>query len=262
MFLAGLEQVSRPYRHVYLSPHLDDAALSCGGAIAQAVAAGESVLVVTLCTALPPSDMEFNALAREFHAAWALPPEEVVAARLREEHEAIARLNADNLWANQFDAIYRHPEVYTSRQALFSQPGPHDPLFATLYPYLKKLQQQLPAASYYAPLGVGSHVDHLITHRVAQAVFGTALSFYEDFPYVAVSGALEKRQADLRGTWQSTTIDIQATIATKIHSIAAYTSQLKELFGGAEAMEQAVRAYAEQVGSGQASERVWQQVEA
>ena len=36
------------YNHVYLSPHLDDIALSCAGRIAAQVAAGELVLVVTV----------------------------------------------------------------------------------------------------------------------------------------------------------------------------------------------------------------------
>ncbi|RMD73788.1 MAG: PIG-L family deacetylase, partial [Chloroflexi bacterium] len=36
------------YRHIVLSPHLDDAALSCGGFIARATALGEPVLVVNI----------------------------------------------------------------------------------------------------------------------------------------------------------------------------------------------------------------------
>ena len=50
------------YTRVYLSPHLDDAALSCGGTIAP-----DRALVITLCTA-PPSETNFNAVAVEFHA--------------------------------------------------------------------------------------------------------------------------------------------------------------------------------------------------
>ena len=38
-------------KHVYLSPHLDDAVLSCGGAIHRAGAAGEAVLVITVFAA-------------------------------------------------------------------------------------------------------------------------------------------------------------------------------------------------------------------
>ncbi len=41
------------YRHIVLSPHLDDAALSCGGFIARMTAAGERVLVVNVCSGIP-----------------------------------------------------------------------------------------------------------------------------------------------------------------------------------------------------------------
>ena len=42
--------------HLYLSPHFDDAALSCGGQIATFTAAGQSVLVVTITGGDPPAD--------------------------------------------------------------------------------------------------------------------------------------------------------------------------------------------------------------
>ena len=52
--LVSMDQLPADYRHVYLSPHFDDAALSLGGTLARQVAAGERVLVVTVCSA-PPS---------------------------------------------------------------------------------------------------------------------------------------------------------------------------------------------------------------
>jgi hypothetical protein len=46
-------------------------------------------------------------------------------------------------------------------------------------------------------------------------------------------------------------------LAAKFASIAAYRSQLGMLFGGAKAMEAAVRRYMTELGSGQPAERVW-----
>ena len=76
MRIEDLDQV-QGYDHIYLSPHLDDAALSCGGGIAAQRAAGERALVVTLCTAAPAPDMQFSDLALEFHRKWGLAPAEV-----------------------------------------------------------------------------------------------------------------------------------------------------------------------------------------
>jgi LmbE family N-acetylglucosaminyl deacetylase len=250
---------NHPYDHVYLSPHLDDAALSCGGAIVAQRAAGERVLVVTLCTASPPADAHFSSLANEFHQFWALAPAEVVSARLREEQLAMERLGAESLWANMLDAIYRHPSAYNSRASLFGTPDEHDPLVPELRTYLGNLRAQQPQAQFYAPLGVGLHVDHQITHRVATEVIGDTLKYYEDFPYVARPGALERRMTTLQGTFQPRTLMIDPTLAAKIRAINAYASQLAELFGSSEAMAPAVTAYARSVApiTGDYGERIW-----
>ncbi|WP_322493922.1 hypothetical protein [Chloroflexus sp.] len=66
MLCSHLSKLHRSYQHIILSPHLDDAALSCGGSIAAAVAADEPVLVVTICTAALPVDAVFSLLANTF----------------------------------------------------------------------------------------------------------------------------------------------------------------------------------------------------
>jgi LmbE family N-acetylglucosaminyl deacetylase len=259
MQLSNLDAITQSYRHIYLSPHLDDAALSCGGAIALQREAGEPVLVVTLCTAAPAPDAAFSDLAREFHSQWDLAPAEVVAARLREEQAAIGRLDADLLWAGMLDAIYRHPQAYHSRATLFAEPAPDDPLFVELRAFIAALRERAPAATFYGPLGVGSHVDHLITHQAAIDTAGAQLVFYEDFPYVARPGAIETRLAALQGPWRPRTIAIDRTLSQKIVAIEAYSSQLNELFGGVEAMARAVAEYGARVRPDGAAygERLW-----
>ena len=49
--------------HLYLSPHFDDAALSCGGQIATWTAAGQSVLVVTITGGDPLDALSADAAA-------------------------------------------------------------------------------------------------------------------------------------------------------------------------------------------------------
>src|SRR5258705_8534487 len=85
MQLEDLRQIHDGYDHIYLSPHLDDAALSCGGAIARHANAGARVLVVTLCTAAPPPAGPFSDFANAVHQSWGLASAEVVRARLRED---------------------------------------------------------------------------------------------------------------------------------------------------------------------------------
>jgi LmbE family N-acetylglucosaminyl deacetylase len=259
MQLESLARLNDAYRHVYLSPHLDDAPLSCGGAIAAHMAAGERVLVVTICTAAPPAAGPFSALAEELHTNWGLAADQTVAARLREERLAMERLGVDYYWADRLDAIYRYPEAYNTRKSLFGTPAPDDPLLADLCAFFGTLHEHLPSATYYAPLGVGSHVDHLVTHGAIRATLGPAARFYEDLPYAVVPSAIDQRIGQLAGMVSATTIPIDATLAQKLHAIHAYVSQLKELFGGPEAMEQVMTDYAASLlphGS-RYGERIW-----
>lgn len=247
------------YTHIYLSPHLDDAVLSCGGAIVSHRRAGEQVLVVTLCTAAPSVEGPFSLLAQEFHREWALPPEQVVAARLREEAVAMERVDVDYYWAGMLDAIYRYPEPYHSHETLFGVPAVDDPLATDLREWIEQLHQRLPHARFYAPLGVGSHVDHLITHTVAQDLGGGQVAFYEDFPYVTVDGALDQRLANIDQALEHETILIDSTLEQKIVAIDAYASQLNILFGGSAAMAQSVTHYAQSLDpvDGTYAERLW-----
>lgn len=270
MHYANLNNLPTHYAHVYLSPHLDDAALSCGGMMARQSAADEAVLVVTLCTAAPPPEGPFSALAEEFHREWGLAPAAVLATRLAEEAAALDLLGADSLTAGMLDAIYRAPALYHSREALFNAPAADDPLHAELAELITALRTRLPKATFYAPLGVGEHVDHQLTGTAAAAYAGAPLAWYEDFPYVAREGALEARMAQIGRRMTAERIVIDLTLKRKIAAILAYGSQIAELahsqlgraVSSAEApgvMAEAVTAYARRVGAanGMYGERIW-----
>lgn len=260
----SLAETPAGYAHVYLSPHLDDAALSCGGAIAAQTAAGQRVLVVNICTGAPSPDADFSALAREFHREWGLTPAQAVAARLREDAAALGTLGTDCLDVGMLDAIYRHPSAYNRRETLFNLPDEADPLMPAVRELVAALRERLPAAAFYAPLGVGLHVDHQITCRAALEAGIPGLALYEDIPYVMRAGELERRIAMLGLSLSPHTTPIAATLPAKIAAVTAYASQLAELANSqlgravappaaAEVMAEALSSYAEKVGG----ERLW-----
>ncbi|NOK60541.1 MAG: GlcNAc-PI de-N-acetylase [Chloroflexi bacterium AL-W] len=244
MQLSDLQQIHTNYDHIYLSPHIDDVALSCGGTIALQRKRNERVLVVTLCTAAPSPEISFSALAEEFHSQWKLSPDQVVSARLHEDRLAMEQLDVDYHWVHFVDAIYRYPDAYHSRDTLFNQPATDDPLGLHIAELITTLSDHTPPATLYAPLGVGSHVDHLLTHATVAYQSGSNVTFYEDFPYVAVPGALEQRLATLNTRMTSTMITIDPVIETKLAAINTYVSQMDELFGGSDTMRQTVTQYA------------------
>jgi LmbE family N-acetylglucosaminyl deacetylase len=259
MLIEDLRQIDDVYDHVYLSPHLDDAALSCGGAIAQHAAGDSRVLVVTFCTGAPAPEGPFTAFADNLHRLWGLTGASVVAARLLEDDLALERLSADTYRAGMLDAVYRVPEAYDSGERLFGAPVPGDPFAAAARGLVAELRRRLPRAAFYAPLGVGQHVDHQLVYTAARAAAGEALAFYEDFPYVARGPALERRLAGIGQRFVDSTIAIDATLATKVAAVEAYASQLGTLFDRPDGTAEAIGAYAKSVAPEGATygERLW-----
>ncbi len=252
------------YAHVYLSPHLDDAVLSCGGLIHRQARPGQPPLVVTLFSGQPAADAQLSAFAQSQHTRWGAS-EDVMAFRWAEDRAALAVLGADYLRLNYLDCIYRGRErgdqpdwYYASEEALF---GPVHPAEQDLPIELAAaLSEFIPPGkdvTLYVPLTVGNHVDHQLTFAAALILKaqGWSLQYYEDYPYVETEGALSAALA-ARGVedWQPVVTPLdEDNLAAKIEAVACYESQLEVLFGGAEAMADRVRGYVTRSGG----ERLW-----
>lgn len=260
MRIPEISQLTDSYDHVYLSPHLDDAVLSCGGAIARHTSQGARVLVVTLCTATPPAAGPFSDFAAAMHGRWNLSPEQVVSARLHEDLLALERIGSDSYWANMPDAIYRMPDSYTSNATLLGLPVASDPQRQRLMSLFDELHARLPRATFYVPLAIGGHVDHRLVYEATLAGgWGHSSAYYEDIPYVLARQALERRMQELQREFVPSIIDIDDHLNRKLGAIACYGSQLHELFEGEEQMRARVTAYHETLRpeTGTYGERVW-----
>jgi LmbE family N-acetylglucosaminyl deacetylase len=263
-------------QHVYLSPHYDDAALSCGGTIHRQIQEGQRVQVITICAAPPPSP-HFSTYAEKLHRDWG-DPGDAVATRRREDEAALAILGAAGHYLFLPDCIYRGaspagPWYYNSDADIFGQVHPADMALAA--EITQAGVEQVPQRSetvIYAPLGVGHHVDHQLTHRAAWQLRaqGYHIIFYEDYPYADPQYPFtrfgEGNQYDLaealkepRPARLSTHLypleedDLQA----KIRSVAAYASQLSSLFGSEAAMATHLRNFAFYIGQDRPAERFW-----
>ena len=247
------------YDYLYLSPHLDDAALSCGGQIADYTAAGQSVLIVTITAGDPPKDATSHYI-HELHTRWELE-QDAVAARRAEDSAACQILGADWLHWEVPDCIYRfHPQ--TSEPLYLSDPdifGDVHPAEVALVQALSAKMGNLPAATHVlAPLTVGHHVDHLLTRAAAEQVWGTQLFYYEDYPYAQQKpGSVEKLIAASSETWRSEGIALsEQALQTKIEAIAAFRSQLSTFWKDRANLVRDVSDFARQQGG----ERVWKKV--
>ena len=236
--------------HLYLSPHFDDAALSCGGQIPTLTAAGQSVLVVTITGGEPAVDSPSDTV-QQLHERWATSllaegrPSEaaelMVAQRRAEDRAALAVLGAEWRHLPFLDCIYRcGPDGdahYPGPLDMFGPPNPDDD--DTLTALAEAFAALPPAGRVYLPLGVGGHVDHLATRRAAERVFA-APRYYEEYPYTARPGALAaaltnrpQRSSETSEVWTATTVWLSdASLAAKTAAVAAYASQLSSFFTG------------------------------
>ncbi|MEJ2757276.1 MAG: PIG-L family deacetylase [Anaerolineales bacterium] len=172
-------------RWIYLSPHLDDVALSCGGLVWEQTQAGDKVEIWSICAGEPPAG-ELSLYARVHHKVWEVTAEEAIATRRKEDIAACEVLGAEPKYFSVPDAIYRkHPKtgepMYTNNEELFGGVDPGDePLVHRL---MVDLAQGLSGEFVLvAPLTVGNHVDHQLV-RLAADGLDREIWYYPDYPY-------------------------------------------------------------------------------
>jgi len=238
---------------VYLSPHLDDAVLSCAGRIARERAQGARVTVWTLFTADEPA-VAPSPFAETLRRWWNLPAGEVMAARRQEDLEACAHLGARALHGGWAEAPYRLDAdgrpLYDSLDRLYGAvDDADDPLEADLAERFAALAGR----RVVAPLGVGGHVDHLLVRRAA-ARAGVGELFYEEFPYVEWKWGALGRALGRKADWQADVLPLdEREIVERIAAIARYRSQVPALFRGEARLGKQVRRAVRRAGG----ERLW-----
>lgn len=236
------------YDAICLSPHLDDAVLSCGGWIHDRIAAGETVLVVTVAAGDEPPGVS-SPILRSLHRAWRLhrpegaAGERVVARRRAEDADACAALGADWLHWDLREAMYRRSAgagepFYRTLEDLFGPIPPGDR--PTVLQVIRRLEE-LPAHDrIYAPLAVGGHVDHRIVRAAAEQRYGAVLGHYQEYPYGRRTRAVEPLVRGAGWVPERRTVSREGA-AAKVRAVAAYRSQVGPMFGGRRRMERRVR---------------------
>ncbi len=248
------------YNWLYLSPHLDDVALSCGGQIAQHVCDGQSVLIVTVMAGDPPA-AGVSAYAQSLQDRWQLATD-AAAGRRREDLAACAILGADARHWDVPDCIYRTDAqsgapFYVSDEEIFGEVASGE---AGLLASLVQRMATLPSHSRcVVPLTVGHHVDHQLVRLAAERCFGAgALDYYEEYPYAQSEGAVaavvgEAAEAG-KSAWQAQVLPLTPeALDTKIAAIRAHQSQLSTFFADERDLQAQVRGFTAAVGG----ERLW-----
>lgn len=175
---------------VYVSPHLDDAALSCGGQITEERDKGSPVTVVTLFAGVPRYD-SLSEFARSVLEEYGEP--DWMEKKRSEDAEALEMLGVRILHLDELEALFRmdsaERNLYQSWEEILSgrPKEADDEVTGRLAGHLRSIIADGRNNPIYFPMAFGGHVDHVIANRVGKLICkerpGCRVLFYEDQPY-------------------------------------------------------------------------------
>lgn len=188
---------------VFISPHLDDAIFSAGGLILE-LSGKTSVTIATVFTkaGVPPYTQSAKMHLR--HSGYAAASaEDLISMRKQEDFRACKMAGANFQHLGFTDAMWRKKSIMSLIGKIF---GNIFPEINHLYPFYKfnvisgkptkgdsdtmkeikdsliSLVSEFGNVVIFCPIGVGNHVDHIITRDVCAEIFPRAI-FWTDFPY-------------------------------------------------------------------------------
>ena len=237
-------------RVIVLSPHLDDAILSCGGLLWHLRRHMPHVpcLVVSICTADSPLTTHARHPWRDAIAAPSV--------RRQEDRSAMSTLDCPYIHLGFLDAIDRMDRqgkpMYRQVFHVDSHPddADHERELALT---LRRICAGPGPTLLVSPIGIGGHIDHVQCSRSATALGdhdGVSLLYYEDVPYRLPGHGPHRHSADdpaapavtilsQDGSTPDARLALTFDTDTKVMLVAHYQSQVPMLFGDREQMRHA-----------------------
>lgn len=231
---------------LFVSAHLDDAVLSCGGLMAE-VTPRHPLAVVTAFTECgpPPHTLAARRYLRQCEAPDA---HELYESRRREDRDVLEGLGARVEHLGLRDAMFRRREVRSAvarvgclvPEAVHRYPtyrldiakgrvsrGDRR-LAAELDGRVSALARDMAAGVVFCPVGVGRHVDHLLARGAGNECGrqGGRVVFYSDFPYnlwAGVDAAFIRRHGLEPWAWDG-------GVTERERLIRGYVTQVEALF--------------------------------
>lgn len=228
---------------IFLSPHLDDAVLSCGGLIAERVSIGDSVEIWTVCAGDPPNT-SFSPFASQLHERWGAGID-AMDIRRREDVSACRILGAVHRHFSIPDCIYRRDPL-TGDPLIRVNDDLFQPLPESQASLVKELRQVLqknlpPNCNLVAPMTLGGHIDHQMVRQAAEGL-GRDLWFYEDYPYAVQEIGGDAAVLSALSQVYSQSIS-PAGLRAWQNAVAEYKSQISTFWDSTSEMETAIQAY-------------------
>ena len=227
---------------LFISPHLDDVAFSCGGILAKLSDEGWRTVLVTTFTKSVPDPTGF-ALACQLDKGLS-PDVDYMALRREEDEKFAARAGVDEV--HHLDYPEAPHRGYESAPELFSGVRDGDEIWKELSGELAGLSERYSPEATFVPQALGNHVDHLqVVRAVLDQEWPTdSLLWYRDTPY-AIRNLQARPSPLLPPDLAGVSADISRYLDTKLTATAAYTTQLGFQFGDEAGMRISLADFAE-----------------
>lgn len=254
---------------IFLSPHLDDAALSCGAYISMLVERSIDVRVHTVFSGIPKTE-EVSQLAQAIHLEGGLESNAMLRRR-EEDRIAMQYLGVNFTYVDLLDCIYRTDPAgksrYQTKKDIFAV---HPDLevdadtLKDLVTYLCRVLKEVQPSEVYVPLGIGHHIDHILVRKALERSIVQSDSdnspdiiYYEDVPYVCSPDSRDFLITLSKSFLPQLQRASDRAWTTKLEAIGAYKSQVATMWDSPIAMRKQISDYALSLQQGQFTERFW-----
>ena len=214
-------------RWIYISPHLDDAVLSCGGMIHEQTRQGIPVETWTLICGVPCHQRADFPIAQLMHFQWGTGTAQETVTLRREEDRAPPRSSGRVAITSTPRTASTAAVPRGSRFTRWMSSSLRHPLEAGPGPGIAREMETalLPDDILVCPLTIGGHVDHVLTRQAVERL-GRPPWYYADIPYLLkhpeeLAPATADMQAELPGV-------SEAGLHAWQDGIAAYKSQIND----------------------------------
>ena len=211
-------------KYIFISPHLDDVSLSCGGIVNQLSGKNFKIEIWSIFSGSPESK-NIPPFALSLHNRWKLPLNAPKKRRL-EDIEACKVLGAAFRHFHFLDCIYR--KDYSGDAIIQKEEDLYQPIPKSQLPLVEEISsiiksQIMPEDFIVSPLAIGDHLDHQIIFQSIMSLNLQNLFFYEDYPYVIKT----QKNEDVKENLIPLNFHLDdENIQNWYRSIAAYKSQI------------------------------------
>jgi len=184
------KQDLKKYDALFFSPHIDDAIFSCGGLILKLLKQKRRIAIINIFTKANDHKSKTDSIKQELKKNNFKSAKKLYSSRKKSEREIARKINVDVFFLDFEDGLFRKNIdgfLYPSYKNLFSgkinknEKDIIEKIKNKISPFTNNCKKE---TAIYAPIGIGKHIDHIITKKVIKQINKNLNIFlWEDIPY-------------------------------------------------------------------------------